>query len=440
MNAFRFSARLALSLGLGAASLTASTPLPNALTLDEAFALARQHSPVLAQASAGIDATRGQLAEARATMLPSVDANAGYALTDRDRIDSMGGPAQNNQNWSAEVSTTWAVFTGGRAQAEFAARHRELDATTARALAAENDVLLAVGEAYLGGLLAARSIEVREETLRVLEEQLTLAKRRFEAGSGPSFDVLRAEVALANARPPLVRARNAYRIAIDALRTAMGAAAAPTQDLAQVRLTSPWPTPSAPGTLASALSTALASRPELLAAEKDLAASTERVTLATGERQPTVAVSAGYGIFNRRTSASLSDTIDGWTTGVQVSVPIFDGGAIRGRSQAARALVRFNEALLDQTRLGLEGEVRRAWYSFEEASEIYATADLVVRQAEESLRLADNRFQAGAATQLDVLQAQLELTTARTEEATARHDLNVAALRLRRAIGAPVAP
>jgi len=421
-------------------ALAAAPSLPSALSLEEAFALARAGSPILAQAGAGLDQARGQLAEARAAIMPSIDASAGYSVTDRDRLDGSGGGTTNNQAWSADVTSTWAVYTGGRAQAEYAARRRQVDSATARALAAENDILLEVGEAYFAGLLASRSIEVREETLRVLEEQLTLAKRRFEAGTGPSFDVLRAEVALANARPPLVRARNAYRIAIDRLRTAMGAVAAPGQDLAQVRLTSGWPSPSAPDSLTGAISRALSARPELLAAERDLEAARDRVTLASGQRRPTVAVSAGYGIFSQRGSADLSETVDGWTAGVKVSVPLFDAGAISGRKQTAQASVRGFEAGLDLIRLNLEGEVRRAWYGFEESAEIFATADLVVRQAEESLRLANNRFQAGAATQLDVLQAQLELTTARTEEVTARHDLNVAALRLRRAIGAPVAP
>lgn len=422
-----------------AATLAAAPHLPPALSLEDAFALARAQNPRLAQAGAGLEQARGLLAEARATTLPSVDAGASYSLTDRDRIETGAG-RPNNQAWSADVTASWAVYTGGRAEAEFAARRRQVDAATARTIAAENDVLLEVGEAYLAGLLAARSIEVREETVRVLEEQLTLAQRRFDAGTGPAFDVLRAEVAAANARPPLVRARNAYRLAVDRLRSAIGAMATPGQDLAQVRLTSNWPSPTTPGSLTDSISRALLARPEIIAAERDLEAARDRVTLATGQRRPTVALFGGYGIFSRRSSADLGDTLDGWTSGVQVTVPIFDGGAITGRKRAALAGVRTAESGLDLTRLSLEGEVRRAWYGFEEATEIYGTADLVVRQAEEALRLANNRYQAGAATQLDVLQAQLDLTTARTEEVTARHDLNVAALRLRRAVGEPVAP
>ncbi|MCB1080073.1 MAG: TolC family protein, partial [Verrucomicrobiae bacterium] len=83
----------------------------------------------------------------------------------------------------------------------------------------------------------------------------------------------------------------------------------------------------------------------------------------------------------------------------------------------------------------IEGEVRDAWVAWEEGSTILDSSHKVVEQAEEALRLARASFEAGAATQLDVLQSQLELTRARLEEATALHTYHTALAGLRRAMG-----
>ena len=86
--------------------------------------------------------------------------------------------------------------------------------------------------------------------------------------------------------------------------------------------------------------------------------------------------------------------------------------------------------------LEVEGEVREAYYNFLEAKSILETSQLVIQQAEEALRLARNRYQAGRGTQLDVLQSQLQLTRAKLEHSTALHDMKLASIEIKRAVGA----
>src|SRR5205085_3731424 len=85
-----------------------------------------------------------------------------------------------------------------------------------------NDALLDVRTGFYRVLLAGEQIKVQESNLELLQQQLKTATERFEAGTVSSFEKLRAEVAVANAKVPLITARNDYRLAIEALRLALG--------------------------------------------------------------------------------------------------------------------------------------------------------------------------------------------------------------------------
>jgi outer membrane protein TolC len=103
---------------------------------------------------------------------------------------------------------------------------------------------------------------------------------------------------------------------------------------------------------------------------------------------------------------------------------------IQARSALEQARLSTTEA-----QLAAEVEVRTAFSSFQEATELADASQKVVAQAEEAVRLATARYNAGTATQLDVLQAQVDLTTARTNQVQAYYTYNVAVARLRKAMG-----
>jgi outer membrane protein len=275
----------------------------------------------------------------------------------------------------------------------------------------------------------------------LLKEQLQTVRNRFEAGSVSQFEVLTAEVALANAQPELINARNAYRIAIDELRLVLGYRSDSGSDLQKV--------PAFDGVLeykpvsydlAASIAAARERRPELLRLEQLRRARESAVTVARSGYLPSLAVVAGYEGRKLATSNAFSDTRDGWTAGVEGSWAIFDGARTRG--QVAQARARLNQARLgvSEQLLDLEVEVRRALSSLQEAGELAEAAGKVVEQATEALRLADVRFRNGAATQLDVLQARVALTEAQLNKLEANYRHTVALAAVRRAIGESNAP
>ena len=134
-------------------------------------------------------------------------------------------------------------------------------------------------------------------------------------------------------------------------------------------------------------------------------------------------------------SDRFSDSLDGWTLGVQSNWAIFDGRATAGRVAQARSQVEQARLEAADFALGIEVEVRRAFSYWQEASELVGAAGKSVAQAEVALRLADARYGAGSATQLDQLQARTALTQARDNQLQANYSYNVAVAQLRRAMG-----
>jgi outer membrane protein TolC len=136
----------------------------------------------------------------------------------------------------------------------------------------------------------------------------------------------------------------------------------------------------------------------------------------------------------------LGYTIHGWNVGGQLTWALFDGGLTVGKVQQAKALYKKSRTELENRSRQIELDVRTAYSDFLEAKEVLDSQTKVQEQAEEALREANARFDAGTGTQLDVLDAETSLTQARTTQVQALHDYAAARARLERAIGAELAP
>ncbi|HVV71625.1 MAG TPA: TolC family protein, partial [Verrucomicrobiae bacterium] len=191
--------------------------------------------------------------------------------------------------------------------------------------------------------------------------------------------------------------------------------------------------------LAQAISMALQKRTELGALEKAQALRHEDVVSAKAGYKPVLQGYAGYDVHNSILSSDLTDERDGWIAGAQLSWNIFDGLRTRGRVMEATANYQRAGVDLDDATRRITLEVRTAFSNFIEAKELLESQKQVVEEAEEALRLARARSEAGTGTQLDVLSAQTALTEARSTQAQALHDYDTARARLQRAVGMTVA-
>jgi outer membrane protein TolC len=323
------------------------------------------------------------------------------------------------------------------------------------------DTILTVRSRFYEVLFNDQLIKVREASVHLLEEQLENTKRRFEAGTVPKFDVLRAEVELANARPLLIQARNDLRIAKIRLANLLALNAVlsgdqSTESFPYVLVGELTYTPYTEDLTAS-LRTALEKRSEIKELEQQTAARKEGVHVAFSGYKPRLDIFGQFEARNpslgdtkhlligtppntvtnltRGSTVDIDPTIRGYSAGVEFTWDVFDGFSTHGRVVQARALYEAARLDLDEKKRDIALEVRTAHSTLQQAFETIESHKKGVEQGEESLRLAQARFNVGAGTQLDVLSAQTALTDARTTYARALYEYNVAVATLERVTG-----
>lgn len=436
MKSRSFLSRCLVVATLLAPSLGLAQPVPPAepetIDLQTAIGYALENNFAIRQARERIRQQEGVVIEVTARAIPNVGADGFYQFNELDI--STSNPASNH-GWTLGLTASQALYAGGGIRSSIRNAQLVREAALLDLKAVINEALLDVRTSYFQVLLARDRITVQEENLRLLEQQLKTTTDRFEAGTVSGFERLRGEVAVANARTPLISARNTYRLAIESLRQAIGLTARRTDTLEDA--------PEVIGNLeftpvsfdlASATSAARANRPELQRLEKLAEASEQGVTTARSGRYPNVSLVGGWDVRKGRTVA-LGDAREGFFVGLQSQWNIFDGRATAGRVAQARSFVEQTRLTLVESELAAEVQVRRAFSSWQEATELVEASGRVVEQAEEAVRLANARYSAGTGTQLDVLQAQVELTTARSNQVQAYYNYNVAIASMRQAMG-----
>jgi outer membrane protein len=417
----------------------AADPLPRPLTLDAALTYALAHNPMLRRVTQQVAEREGVVMEAVARQRPNVRATGSYGYTQPRLFEGFPGfpdvPMPDPNAWQVDVSVRRLIYSGGGTQAQVHSAQERTEAARAAVTTAVNATIYQVQENFLGVLLAREQIRVHEEALQVLEGEAQRTKVRRNAGTGSDFEVLRAQVAIANARPALIRAQNTYHARQDALRTTLGVDAGLADASTDLDVRGQLAVPPLTIALPEAIQTARAHRPELQIDDRLIAAAREDIKSAQSGRRPQVSLVGGYEYRKATYAASLGETLNGFTLGAQVDWAIFDGKATQARVHQANARQAQALAAKDELALQIDLEVRDAHRALDESSQLLSSAEKVIEEAAESLRLSQARVAAGTATQLDVLTAQSALTEARSDLSQAEHDYALNAARLRRAMG-----
>jgi outer membrane protein TolC len=423
-----------------ATATNAPSWLTRPLSLVDALNIALDQIGAILKAKSDLEASHGIVIQTRAVAMPKLQAAGKVIDADWHSIDrfpvSIPNLNQPHENWNSGIRIVQSVYEGGRMASALRASRLTRQQAVLQYQTVVADTLLATRVAYYDVLLAAQQIVVNEASVSLLASELDDQQRRFEAGTVPRFNVLRAEVALANERPSLIRARNDHRIAKNNLSNLLGYNLPREiwQDIPFQLIDKLDASPYSID-LPSSIARALEKRTELgaLRAAKEL--SLEGVVNAKAAYKPSVQAFAGYGWQNSQFKSDISQDLNGWNVGGQLTWDIFDGSLTRGKVIQARALYERTAADLDDTARRIELEVRTAYSSFIEARDVLESQQKVQEEADEALRLARARAEAGTGTQLDVLDAETSLTQARTTQVQALHDYAVARAKLERAIG-----
>jgi outer membrane protein len=420
---------LALAPLAARAAEPAPASLPDPLDLKGAIVYALDHNYAILQAREQIRQQEGIIVQVRAPGIPNVTGVGNYQRNQSTVSETF--PATNAQ-WQAQVKATQVLFAGGGIHANVRNAELARDAALFDLQASINAALLDVRTRFYSVLLNRERVRVQEENVALLSRQVHDTQNQATVGTLSKFEVLRAKVALANAQPDLITARNDYRNSIEQLRQALGVPRGGQEMPAVAGSLDFVPEDFA---LATALVSAHEHRPELLRLGKLEEAGEQSVTSARSNYYPNLSVYGAYERVGEGLVQGGSFNANGWLLGLQSSWAIFDGRATAGRVIQTKSQLRQTRLSASQEELAVDVEVRQALSSLQEATELVTASQQTAEEAAEALRLANSRFKAGSATQLDVLTSQVALTQAKTNQLQANYTHLVAVAAARKAIG-----
>jgi outer membrane protein TolC len=383
--------------------------------------LALQQNPEVLKSLREVERLHGQVVEIRAQALPHLALTSTFDHLDPDLALQGAKYFTQNNTWRVALEVKQVLYSGGSVGASIQAAKLKRDAAVFSVRDVVDRVVGLVRQEFYQVLATSALIGVAEESVELATQQLNDARNRFEAGTVPRFNVLRAEVELASVRPALIRARNDHLIAQLQLAKTLGLDASPGgkpgfECVGEMRITDDLLG------LADALSTARARRASLKALRQQILIEKEQMVVALAGYKPRVDARGGYEIFNSRNSRQLDDSVNGYFLGLTGSWKIFDGFETSGQVAQAKARMQTSVVSYDDAVLTVELEVQKAHADLRQFRETIESQQKNVQQALEALRLAQERLSAGAGTQLEVLDARVALTRARTTELQARAD------------------
>lgn len=449
MKAHRWARQGLLVCGLLAVAHADPERPPGAgvpLSIEEALRATDTASLGLAVAREDVERARTQIDIARSGWFPVISGTAGYTRTLRSEFDdiSFGAPAGEDIDLPFGQRNTWrlglvvqqSIFDGGRTSsslksARAGVRASEYRVTSARALA-----VLGIAQAYYDAVLAHRQVEIGQVSLEQAERTLADTQLNFTQGAAPEFDLVRAQVARDNQDTALIRFRTQRDVALVILKRLIGV---PLDR--PLQLTSPLDADDLDAVVVSARQVAGVSGTTRAAVEQ--AREVVRIRegalgVARADRLPQISAGSDLGLVDYASQPFNADWKTNWTVGLNLSVPLFDGFRRRAAVRSARADVKIAKIQLEDAGQRSQVETFEADADVAAASATLQTTARTVAQAQRAYQIAELRFQQGASTHLELVDARFQLAQARLNHARSSRDLRVARLRRDLLAGLPL--
>ena len=417
----------------------------DSLTLKEAVRLALEKNPSVAAATAAGQAAANRIAEARGGGLPKVNYSESWARSDNPvfvfsslltqhrfgtqnfQIGPLNRPDFLN-NFQSQITVDQSLYDAGLTK--HAVRSAELGRDAARedGRRTQMETIAYVVRAYSDALLGAEQLKAAEQALRSVTADLARAESVRDAGMSTDADVLSIRVHLAGVREQQIRRRADLEVARAALNDALGR----PLDTEQILSTPLSAVAGAEGAAADYENSAERHRPEALQAKLAVQMSETELASARSSLLPKVAAHAAF-------EADRQQFYDkggaNWLVSIGMQWNLFNGGSDKARIAESTLAVRRSEAERERARSAIRLQVRRAYADFRSAGQRIEVAAASVAEAEESLRITQNRYASGMSNVTDLLRTETEVLEARTRQLTAVHDQRIAAAMLEMAAG-----
>lgn len=427
--------KLGMKAILAATTVLAGTSMASGETLKEALAAAYASNPQLMAQRAALRVTDESIAAANAGFLPSlngtVSANRGNTEVDNRNPQDGGLSEQDIDDDTYSLRLDQNLFRGFQDRNTRKQRLQEIQAGRAQLANVEQQVLLEAVTAYMNVLRDEAVVELNNNNIQVLERQLQASRDRFRVGEVTRTDVAQSEARLEGAKSTLLSAE----------ATLAGSRAQYMRVIGRTPATLETPTekPDLPMSMDEAIEIAVAESPNVKVARLGEAAARHAVNVQKGALLPSLDLSVNYshreGVINPAPNLSFLLVTDTTQVGVQLSVPIFNGGLRHSNVRRAKQLRSQRMMEIYQAERVAQEQALVAWDNYRAAQGQILSNEAQVRANEIALEGVRQEAYVGSRTTLDVLNAEQELLNARVSLVRAQRDEAVAAYSLVSAVG-----
>lgn len=390
------------------------------ITLEEAIAQSLRHNRQLEETRLTLERAEAELREAKAALYPNLSVRSNLVRTNQN-----GTREVNNDEFNQDVNTTsldgtvelnYNLFSSGRRSAQIKAAESQVRLNQLEVERIMSELRLNVTEVYYNLQQADEEVRIAKSSVESSQKSLADAQALERAGIGTRFDVIRAQVQLANSQQELNQAISQQQIT----RRQLAQLLSLPQSLNIVAADPVKPLEDWPLSLEESIVLAYKNRAELeqQLVQRDIFEFQRRAALANLGPQVDLFGNYQYSWVNQSGNVLLSTSGDSTIRqgtlafGARMQWNLYDGGAASARARQQTKNMEIAETRFANQRNQIRFEVEQAFFNLQSNRSNIQTAQVALEQAKESLRLARLRFQAGVGTQTDVLNADTELTRA----------------------------
>lgn len=430
---------MAACLTVVALGVAASTASAQVLTLDQCIELALRTN---GSSQYGVPQSResahraGQgIWTAWGNLLPSLSASYDYSFTRRAADSNFFGgqwfpSPTTSTSYVSRFSLSQTLFDGGSNWYSVSQAYHNRKAGYESLRGAQNALILGVKEAYFGLLKSQELVAVQEAAVARAEQFHKTVQSKYELGSASLSEVLKAKVDVGTAQLELLRRQNDVRTGQAGLNTILNRPVDDPIEVAEVTAEGP-----ATPTYDEALDVAHQESPALGGAQANSGASKDNLGIARATLFPRLGWSRTRSFAAENPGEVFNGDHGIWSTGVGLSWTIFNAFHQKTAISNARVGVKYARETEQQTEKALELAVKQSYLGVDLARESRNVADQTEASAQEDYNLAQEKYNLGAATILDLLNAQESLTRAQTDKVNALYDHYIAVARLQNAMG-----
>jgi outer membrane protein len=401
------------------------------LTIDDCVNIALKNSFPARSAQENYQSARWAYLGGWSNLLPSLGVSSGWARNSTEVLRlRLGQLVSSRDQYSFNLGLSQTIFNGGANFANFNLKRYGKRLAWDDLKLAEKSVALNVKQGCYDLLKAQMLYDVQKDAVGVSLEQLKMAKARYDLGAASLSDYLKAKVQLGNDSLTLITNENNVKLAEATLNSLLGLDVnTPLEINARLEYTK------SDADVEQETRKALESHPQIDKARMGLNQSNSSLTLARSANYPSISFFGDYSWSDIAFPKSSSEwkQFDSWDIGIRLSLSIFDGFLTTSQVRSAKAQVRLNKDNLEQNKRDLALAIKQAYLLVKEGERKIQLTDDALTSAEEDLKLTQEKYNLGAASILDLLNANFSYKTAKNNQVQALYDYNLAVAQFEKA-------